>query len=156
MNKIVQLSLYKASSGKTVAVSGCFDILHIGHIRLLAAAKQYGDNLVVLLESDEFITTYKKRQPFHSQTERAEMLSHIIEVDMVVLLPFMKDSNDYQIMWQQIRPNLIAITKGDLYVENKRKQAALIGAEIVEATSLIAGFSSTEALTHHPSKSITE
>ena len=55
-SKIVHLAEFKPySEKKTVLVGGCFDILHIGHVRFLQAAKKQGDILIVVLESDEFI-----------------------------------------------------------------------------------------------------
>ncbi|KXK09818.1 MAG: Glycerol-3-phosphate cytidylyltransferase [Microgenomates bacterium OLB23] len=137
---------------KTVAMSGCFDILHIGHIHLIDGARKHGDELVVLVESDEFIITFKNRQPFHTQQERAEMLAHIVGVDVVVLLPFMSGKEDYGAMWKKVRPQVIAHTEGDPYIAHKKEQAAEIGAKVIEVTPLIPHKSTTNALTHHPSK----
>jgi cytidyltransferase-like protein len=154
MANILPLSSYQPSSGSVVAISGCFDILHIGHIRFITAARKRGDRLVVLLESDEFIRYFKKREPFHSQEERAEILSHISDVDTIVLLPFMGETSKYQNMWESIRPNIIALTAGDTYLEDKKEQASLIGAQIMEVTPLIDNKSSTIALTHKPDKEV--
>lgn len=154
MANILPLSSYQPPSGSIVAISGCFDILHIGHIRFITAARKRGDGLVVLLESDEFIRHFKKREPFHSQEERAEILSHISDVDTIVLLPFMGETSKYQDMWKSIRPKIIALTAGDTYLEDKKKQASLIGAQIMEVTPLIDNKSSTIALTHKPDKEV--
>ena len=66
-----------------VAVSGGFDPLHRGHILYLRAAKQLGDYLVVLLNSDEFLKR-KKGKPFMEFNERKEILESIRYVDEVV------------------------------------------------------------------------
>ena len=66
-----------------VAVSGGFDPLHRGHILYLRAAKQLGDYLVDLLNSDEFLSR-KKGKPFMGFEERKEILEYIRYVDEVV------------------------------------------------------------------------
>lgn len=154
MTNIVPLSSYQAPNGRVVAISGCFDILHIGHIRFIEAASQKGDALVVLLESDDFIEKYKMRKPFHNQAERAELLSHIKEVDVVVVLPFMTKELMYSDMWKTVSPAIIALTEGDTYLKEKIAQAAEVGAEVVEVVPLIKGKSTTVALTHNPLRSV--
>ena len=154
MAQIVPLSSYQALSGKTVAISGCFDILHIGHIRFIEAARKKGDLLVVLLESDDFIAKYKMRKPFHNQAERAELLSHIREVDVVVLLPFMTKELMYIDMWKKVSPAIIALTAGDTYLNEKIAQGTEVGAKVVEVTPLIKGKSTTLALTFNPIRSV--
>jgi D-beta-D-heptose 7-phosphate kinase/D-beta-D-heptose 1-phosphate adenosyltransferase len=72
-------------SGKgfiTGATSGCFDILHPGHIRFLRQAWSQCDKLVVLLNTDESVRGYK-RKPFHSYELRKEMLKALHFVDEV-------------------------------------------------------------------------
>lgn len=156
MTDIVLLSSYQPAKIKTVAISGCFDILHIGHIRFITSARSKGERLVVLLESDGFIKKYKMRQPFQTQKERAEILSHIKEVDQIVLLPLMEVEITYRTMWKKVSPQIIAITKGDTYLKEKKAQAAEIGAEVVEVTPLIIGRSTTIALTLNPEKGVVD
>jgi len=156
MTDIVLLSSYQPAKIKTVAISGCFDILHIGHIRFITSARSKGERLVVLLESDGFIKKYKMRQPFQTQKERAEILSHIKEVDQIVLLPLMEVEITYRTMWKKVSPQIIAITKGDTYLKEKKAQAAEIGAEVVEVTPLISGRSTTIALTLNPEKGVVD
>jgi D-beta-D-heptose 7-phosphate kinase/D-beta-D-heptose 1-phosphate adenosyltransferase len=67
-----------------VAVSGGFDPVHVGHIRMLRAAKEHGDKLVVILNNDNWLTD-KKGFFFMPETERKEILEAINEVDRVVL-----------------------------------------------------------------------
>ncbi|MDP2918905.1 MAG: adenylyltransferase/cytidyltransferase family protein [Dehalococcoidia bacterium] len=68
---------------KVVAVSGGFDPVHIGHIRLLKEAKALGDKLVVILNDDNFLKR-KKGYVFMPQDERKEILESIKYVDRVV------------------------------------------------------------------------
>lgn len=130
---------------RVVAVSGCFDLIHIGHISFFTEAKRKGDRLIVLLENDQFIRTFKKKEPFHTQNERAEILSHIDLVDEVVLLPFLSSESDYANMWSVVQPSIIALTKGDPYLNNKQKQVEKYGGKVLEVISLVPKVSSTLA-----------
>jgi rfaE bifunctional protein nucleotidyltransferase chain/domain len=75
------------TSGKTVVfANGCFDLLHVGHIRYLQGARQLGDALVVGLNSDESVRRLKGPQrPLMPEDERAEILAAIACVDYVVI-----------------------------------------------------------------------
>ena len=75
------------ASGKTVVfANGCFDLLHVGHIRYLQSARQLGDALVVGLNSDESVRQLKGPQrPLMPEDERAEILAALACVDYVVL-----------------------------------------------------------------------
>jgi rfaE bifunctional protein nucleotidyltransferase chain/domain len=74
-------------NGKTVVfTNGCFDLLHVGHIRYLEAAKQMGDVLVVGLNSDSSVRRLKGLQrPVMPESERAEILNAFSCVDYVVI-----------------------------------------------------------------------
>jgi D-beta-D-heptose 7-phosphate kinase/D-beta-D-heptose 1-phosphate adenosyltransferase len=76
----------RARGGRIVATGGCFDILHTGHTRTLAAARQQGDFLVVCLNSDESARRLKgPPRPVNNQHDRAEMLRSLGCVDAVVV-----------------------------------------------------------------------
>src|SRR5712671_6818471 len=69
-----------------VWTNGCFDLLHIGHIRNLQAAKQLGDFLVVGINSDDSVRRLKGMdRPFIPATQRAEVLAALACVDAVVV-----------------------------------------------------------------------
>lgn len=70
-------------SKRIVAVSGGFDPVHVGHIRLLKGARKLGDELVVILNSDRFLKK-KKGKGFMSWRDRAEIIGSIRYVDRVV------------------------------------------------------------------------
>lgn len=131
---------------KIVLVGGCFDVLHIGHVRFLEAAKKRGDIVMVALESDEFIRTKKNKEPFHTQHERAEILMALDCVDIVVLLPFFTNNREYADMVKQIKPTYIAVTENDPQIENKRKQAKAAGSDVVVVTSYIPKKTSSDLL----------
>ena len=75
------------ASGKTlVFTNGVFDLLHVGHVRYLAAARALGDALVVALNSDRAVRELKGRQrPIVNQDERAEILAALKQVDYVTI-----------------------------------------------------------------------
>jgi rfaE bifunctional protein nucleotidyltransferase chain/domain len=123
--------LPRKSGGRIVLTGGCFDILHIGHVRFLSEAKGKGDYLVVLLESDMKVKKLKgKNRPVFVQEERAEMLSALGSVDLIVLLPMMENDSDYLNLLMEIKPDIIAVAENDPHIEKKRRQAKQIGGEL--------------------------
>ncbi len=114
-----------------VLVGGCFDILHLGHVRFLKAAKKKGV-LIVALESDVKVRQLKGvGRPIHRQNERAEVLAANSSVDYVVLLPTLSTIEEYENLTKTISPDFIALTQGDPQLINKQKQADKIGARII-------------------------
>jgi D-glycero-beta-D-manno-heptose 1-phosphate adenylyltransferase len=91
---------------RLVFTNGCFDILHVGHIRYLTAAKQLGDILVVGLNSDDSVRQLKgPDRPINSEADRAEILAALAVVDHVVV-------------FQEVRVvRLVSLLKPDLYVK---------------------------------------
>ena len=80
---------HRAAGKKIVWTNGCFDILHTGHLRYLKDAKNYGDILVVGLDSDEAVKKLKgPGRPVNNEEDRAEVLSNIFFVDYVVIFPY--------------------------------------------------------------------
>jgi FAD synthetase len=136
MTRIVNLQeleklLPGEEKGRIVLVGGCFDILHIGHVRFLSEARRMGDYLIVLLESDKKVKDLKgENRPVFIQSERAEMLSSLRSVDLVVVLPMMEDDRDYSNLVKTIKPNVIAVTENDPRIEKKRRQAEEAGGEL--------------------------
>jgi rfaE bifunctional protein nucleotidyltransferase chain/domain len=117
--------------GRIVLAGGCFDILHIGHVRFLSEAKRLGDTLIVLLESDRKVQRLKgKNRPIFVQKERAEMLSALRSVDLVVLLPSIEKDQSYLNLVMRIKPDLIAVTENDVQIAKKKDQAKAVGAEL--------------------------
>ncbi len=82
MRKII--SGHKKEGKRIVLANGCFDLIHVGHIRYLKEAKEKGDILVVALNSDASVRKLKgKGRPVLSQKERAEIVSSFYFVDYV-------------------------------------------------------------------------
>lgn len=132
-----------------VLTGGCFDVLHIGHITLLEKAKEAGDVVVVLLESDQKIQQLKgEKRPLHTQEQRAHMLLSLKYVDYVVMLPSHMQNTDYDEVVKMVQPAIIAATEGDPGVEHKKRQASLVGAKLIFVTKVIPNIS-TSTIIHH-------
>ena len=83
------------SAGKrVVATNGCFDILHVGHVRYLAAARKLGDVLVVGLNGDNSVCQLKgEGRPVNREQDRAEVLAALESVDYVTIFPELRATN---------------------------------------------------------------
>ena len=139
---------------KIVLVGGCFDILHLGHIIFLEKAKKKGDVLIVLLESDENIFKNKgNNRPVNNQENRAKILKSLKMVDQVIKLPVMKTDDEYLEIIKKIKPSIIAVSENDKNLINKKYQAKLVGAKLVEVTEMIPHQSTSriiEIITENP------
>lgn len=137
----------KNRNKKIVLVGGCFDILHVGHLTFLKKAKQEGDYLFVLLENDESIKKRKGHgRPVQKQPHRCEILSHLEMVDFILPLEDVETDSEYDELIFQLKPDIIAITKGDPARTHKDRQAKKIGAEVVEVLNRIENISTTDIL----------
>src|SRR5579862_1702297 len=78
----------RAAGEKITLANGCFDLLHVGHVRYLHAAKQLGGRLVVAINSDESVRALKgDGRPLMPAEERAEILAALSDIDAVVIFP---------------------------------------------------------------------
>ena len=98
-------------NGKTfVVTNGCFDILHVGHVRYLKKTKSFANYLIVLLNSDNSVKAIKgDSRPINNELDRAEILSSLSCVDYVVLF----DENSPAKLLERIKPDVY--TKGADY-----------------------------------------
>ncbi len=94
---------------KTVAISGGFDPIHIGHIRLIKAARALGGRLIIILNNDNWLKR-KKGFAFMNQKERAAVLSAIRWVDKVVITSHSKNPKDMSVSKElaKIKPDIFA------------------------------------------------
>ncbi len=101
-----------------VAVSGGFDPLHAGHVRMFNAAKKLGDKLVVILNNDNWLRA-KKGYNFMSEKERKEIIESLKSVDKVVITKHVKNSQDMSVCneLELIKPNIFA-NGGDRKLHN--------------------------------------
>ena len=102
------------ADGKTIVLTnGCFDLLHVGHIRYLAAAKELGDILVVAINSDRQARALKgDNRPLMSETDRADMIAALRFPDLVTIF----DEPTVEDLIRAIRPDIHA--KGTDYTED--------------------------------------
>jgi rfaE bifunctional protein nucleotidyltransferase chain/domain len=102
-------------AGKTmVFTNGCFDILHVGHVRYLAAAKRLGDVLVVGLNGDASVRELKGiGRPLNSQEDRAEVMAALEAVDHVIIFAEKRVNH----LLRQVRPQVYA-KGGDYTVDS--------------------------------------
>src|SRR6059036_3343843 len=78
----------RAAGKKLVATNGCFDLLHVGHVRYLQAARRLGDVLAVGLNGDRSVRALKgSGRPINNEGDRAEMLAALECVDFVAIFP---------------------------------------------------------------------
>jgi rfaE bifunctional protein nucleotidyltransferase chain/domain len=81
----------RAAGKKLVATNGCFDLLHVGHVRYLQAARALGDLLAVGLNGDRSVRELKgKGRPVTTERDRAEILAGLQCVDLVTIFPEMR------------------------------------------------------------------
>lgn len=108
-----------------VAVSGGFDPLHIGHVRMFEKARALGDKLVVILNNDNWLKA-KKGYAFMPQKERAELLRAIPFVDDVYITKHSKDAADMSVCdaLEKVRPDIFA-NGGDRRAARDIPEAAL-------------------------------
>jgi rfaE bifunctional protein nucleotidyltransferase chain/domain len=96
---------WRAAGDKIILANGCFDVLHVGHVRYLRAAKALGGRLIVAVNSDASARELKgKGRPRMPQQERAEILAALEAVDAVTIL----DELDVRNLVQLLRPDIHA------------------------------------------------
>ena len=96
---------WRRNGDKITLANGCFDLLHVGHIRYLHAAKQLGGKLIVALNSDDSVRALKGQgRPLMPELERAEILSALADVDAVVIFPEL----DVRALILELRPDIQA------------------------------------------------
>ncbi len=113
----------KAAGKAIVFTNGCFDILHSGHIRYLAAARALGDCLIVGLNSDKSVKRLKGTgRPVNNHEDRAEVLSALTAVDYVVIF----DDNTATELVRAIQPD-IYVKGGDYCLADIPEAEAVAG-----------------------------
>ncbi|UCF91773.1 MAG: D-glycero-beta-D-manno-heptose 1-phosphate adenylyltransferase [Desulfobacterales bacterium] len=118
-----KLKAHRLGGKRVVFTNGCFDILHVGHVRYLGAASAEGDILVVGLNSDGSVRSLKgAKRPIVSQDERAEVLAALGCVDYVTIF----DEADPLRLIQILQPDVLI--KGGDWEEDQ-----IIGADRVKA-----------------------
>ena len=133
----------KKENKKTVFTNGCFDILHVGHVRYLKASKKCGDVLIVGVNSDSSVRNLKgPTRPINNENDRAEIVSELGFVDYVVLF----SENSPAKLLEEIKPDIY--TKGaDYTLETLPEAPVAIKNNIkVEFINLVEGKSTTNTI----------
>lgn len=131
-------------AGKTVVTTnGCFDILHVGHVRYLEKTKNFGDYLIVLLNSDKSVKSIKgPSRPINNEMDRAEILSALRCVDYVVLF----DEGSPRNLLDEMKPDVY--TKGADYTMETLPEADIMkkNGTRVEFIDFVEGKSTTNTI----------
>ena len=102
---IARVAIARRHGARIVFANGCFDILHVGHVRYLEAARALGDLLVVGINADEQVRRLKgPGRPFVSERERAEVIASLRAVDLVTIFP----EPTVEALLQALRPDVHA------------------------------------------------
>ena len=136
---------WRATGKRIVATNGCFDLLHVGHVRYLQAARALGDFLAVGLNGDLSVRGLKGTgRPITTERDRAEILAALECVDLVTIFPQPRATK----FLAAVRPS-VYVKGGDYSSEtlNEEERAALkeIGAEI-RLIPFEAGYSTSQLL----------
>lgn len=112
---------WRRSGDHIILANGCFDLLHVGHVRYLRAAKELGGRLIVAINSDESVRSLKGGgRPLMPAGERAEILAALADVDAVVIFP----ERDVRALIREIRPDVQA--KGTDYTVESVPEADVV------------------------------
>ena len=112
---------WRANGEKVTLANGCFDLLHVGHVRYLHAAKQLGGRLVVAINSDDSVRALKgEGRPLMPAEDRAEILAALADVDAVVIFP----EPDVRALVREVRPDIHA--KGTDYTPESVPERATV------------------------------
>ena len=120
----------RAAGQRLVFTNGCFDLIHVGHVRYLAAARALGDVLAVGINGDTSVRTLKgPNRPINNERDRAEVLAALESVDFVTIFPDVRATR----LLAMVRPAVYA--KGGDYTPetlNEEERAVLdeVGAAI--------------------------
>lgn len=100
-----RVDAWRQAGDSITLANGCFDLLHVGHVRYLHAARQLGGRLIVAINSDESVRALKgEGRPLMPAEERAEILSALADVDAVVIFP----EKDVRALIRDVRPDVHA------------------------------------------------
>ena len=120
---------WRRAGERVTLANGCFDLLHVGHVRYLHAARQLGGKLIVAVNDDASVRALKgEGRPVMPAEERAEILAALADVDAVVIFP----EKDVRAIIREVRPDFHA--KGtDYTVESvpERDEVETCGGHVV-------------------------
>ena len=116
-----QARRWRSAGEKIILTNGCFDLLHVGHVRYFHAAKALGGKVIVAVNSDNSVRTLKgEGRPRIPEQERAEILAGLQDVDAVTIF----DAPDVRELIRLLRPDIHA--KGTDYTEESVPERDLV------------------------------
>lgn len=122
----------KKGKPKKVFVSGCYDILHGGHIEFFNQAKALGDYLIVSFASEKTLEKYKHKKSSIPEMHKRKILESLRMVDEVVMGDNLDEvSLDFKNHFLRIKPDILAVTEDDKFGEQKIALCKSIGAEYI-------------------------
>ncbi len=142
-NLIKQCNVWRAMQKRIVFTNGCFDILHYGHLMLLAQAAQLGDVLILGLNTDNSVKRLKgEERPVTNEKDRAFQAASLLCIDAVCLF----DEPTPELLIKAIKPDVL-VKGGDYKIET------IIGADFVianggkvEIIPFVSGYSTTSII----------
>src|SRR5688572_21445383 len=114
-----------------VFVSGCYDIIHAGHLQFFREARALGDHLTVSFASTEVLWIHKHRRSSLPDEHKQALLAALEMVDDVVVGDCHEEGLDFREHFRALRPAILAVTEDDKYGPLKRALCAEVGAEYV-------------------------
>ena len=116
---------------KKVFISGCYDILHAGHIQFFKEARALGNHLTVCFASDKVLWEHKKRRSSLPQDHKLALMIALDMVDQVVIGDYNELGLDFKEHFIKIKPDVLAVTEDDQYADAKQALCNQVGAEYV-------------------------
>jgi cytidyltransferase-like protein len=116
---------------KKVFVSGCYDILHAGHVQFFEDARALGDHLTVCFASDPVLLLTKKRPPSIPEDNKRVLIGSLRCVDEVVSSSDLDPVFDFKTHLSRLRPDILAVTEDDKNIERKQAFCAERGIRLV-------------------------
>jgi rfaE bifunctional protein nucleotidyltransferase chain/domain len=138
----------EAAASGLVVVTGVFDLLHIGHLQFLEAARRLGDRLIVGVESDARVRRWKgENRPIQTQEDRMALLAALRVVDEVFVIEGERvDPSFYADLLQPLHARYIAVTADDPYLEAKRDAMQAVGVELQVVTPRVENYSTSHLI----------
>ncbi len=149
MAKIVDKNgaLLQSKEKKLLLISGCFDVLHLGHLKFINEAKKKVpkdvDLLVAVLSDNEVSRRKGEARPIFDLQVRVEMLTYLSDVTYV--LPWKGPWEKLRDFTAKLMPKYMAVVEGDPGLENKKAFMERIGAELI-IIDRVKGFSTSEII----------
>ena len=117
---------------KKVFVSGCYDILHGGHIEFFNHAKALGDYLIVCFAGNQSLELHKHKKPSLPEEHKKKVLESLRMVDEVVIGNYLDELGlDFKEHFLRIKPDILVVTEDDKYGEKKTALCNQTGAEYI-------------------------